>query len=96
MSSPIEQPMADDDLARQRRKREARLLDRPVPDFPGVTLADVVADVVAASDGGRVPLDVNGYLGAQGHGWQTIEAVIGYLHRHYRPDSPTMQQLPLP
>jgi hypothetical protein len=75
----------DDDLARQRRKREARLLDQQVVEFPTKTLADVVADVLATRDG-NAGLDVRGYLAVQGYGWRTIEAVLGYLHRQYQPD----------
>jgi hypothetical protein len=75
----------DDDLARQRRKREARLLDQQLVDSPELTLADVVADVLAASDTDPGTLDVRGYLAAEGHHWRTIEAVVAYLHRHYVP-----------
>lgn len=94
MITPID-PVGDDDLARQRRKREARLLDREVAGFPGVTLADLVADVLAASEGGR-PLEVGRYLEARGHHWQTIEAVVGHLHRQYQPDPSNSRQLRLP
>jgi hypothetical protein len=69
-----------DDLARQRRKREARLLDERLVDSPELTLADVVADVLAAGAGDTGTLDVRGYLAAGGHHWRTIEAVVGYLH----------------
>ena len=93
MISPIERPPGDDDLARQRRKREARLLDQEVAGFPGVTLADVVADVLAASEGGHV--DVTFYLDARGHGWQTIEAVLSYLHRQDHAYASNQQQLRL-
>ena len=86
----------DDDLARQRRKREARLLDQDVVDFPALTLADVVADVLAARDGSTDPLDVRSYLTAEGHHWRTIEAVVGYLHRQYMPEPPQPSQLPSP
>ena len=93
MSDSVPRPAGDDDLARQRRKRDARLLDQPVIDFPSLTLADVVADVLAASDQGRKPLDVHGYLAAQGHGQGTVEAVVAYLHRQHWPDGPTSHQL---
>jgi hypothetical protein len=93
MTSPFERPMGDDDLARQRRKREARLLDQDVAGFPGVTLADVVADVLAASDDGQV--DVTRYLDERGHGWQTIEAVLGYLQRQDQAYASNQQQLRL-
>lgn len=81
MASAFEASMGEDDLSRQRRKREARLLDRAVEGFAGVTVADLVADVLAASDEGRVSLDVPAYLAGQGHGWETIEFVVGYLRR---------------
>lgn len=81
---PAERP--DDDLSRQRRKREERLLAAELPDGSGATLGDVVADVVAAaataSDGdGRRGLDVREYLARQGHSWTTIKAVVDYLDR---------------
>ncbi|HET6920038.1 MAG TPA: hypothetical protein VFI46_11310 [Jiangellaceae bacterium] len=79
MPSSFEASMADDDLSRQRRKRQARLLDRPVPDFPALTVADIVADVLAASDEGHAPLDVPGYLTEHGHSSTTIETVVAYL-----------------
>jgi hypothetical protein len=81
MPGSVEHSMADDDLSRQRRKREARLLDRQLPGFAGVTVADVVADVLAASDEGRVPLDVPGYLAERGHNSTTITTVVDYLQR---------------
>jgi hypothetical protein len=85
MPGCIEPSMDDDDLSRQRRKREARLLDRQLPDIPGVTVADVVADVLAASDEGPAPLDVPGYLAEGGHTWTTITNVVDYLDRHCPP-----------
>jgi hypothetical protein len=81
MASAFEAPMGEDDLSRQRRRREARLLDRPVDGFAGLTVADVVADALAASDEGRVPINLPAYLAQQGHTWQTIEAVVSYLQR---------------
>ena len=95
MTSSTERRDGDDDLARQRRKREARLLDEHVADFPELTLADVVAEVLAASDTAPGTLDVRGYLATEGHGWRTIEAVVGYLDRHYLPDA-QLTQLPPP
>jgi hypothetical protein len=77
--------MDDDDLSRQRRKREARLLDRELPDFPGVTVADVVADVLAASSEGHAALDVPGYLVERGHTSTTITTVVDYLERQLPP-----------
>ena len=81
MPNASEALMGDDDLSRQRRKREARLLDGEVPDFPGVTVADVVADVLAASNEGHSALDVPSYLAASGHTPTTIKTVVGYLQR---------------
>jgi hypothetical protein len=75
----------DDDLSRQRRKREARLLDGEVPSFPGLTVADVVADALAASNDGRGGLDVPDYLRERGHTAMTIETVVAYLQRHRPP-----------
>lgn len=96
MTSPIERPLADDDLSRQRRKREARLLDQQVVGFPALTVGDVVADVLAASDGSRGALDVPRYLAAQGLGWQTIETVMAYLQRQGLPHPRRPDKLPLP
>lgn len=81
MASSYEPPHFEDDLSRQRRKREARLLDQPVAGFVGLTVADIVAEVLAVTDEGRVTFNVPAYLAEQGHDWQTIEAVVGYLHR---------------
>jgi hypothetical protein len=91
MTSPTEWAGGDDDLARQRRKREARLLDRPVVGFPTLTLADVVADVLALTESDR-DLDVAGYLAVEGYGGPTIEAVMGFLDRQHLPD--VAQSLP--
>jgi hypothetical protein len=88
MTSSVEASMVDDDLSRQRRKRQARLLDRPVPDFPELTVADVVADVLAASDEGHAPLDVPSYLTEHGHSWTTIETVLAYLQGQRPPVGP--------
>ena len=85
MPGSVEHSMGGDDLSRQRRKREARLLDRQLPDFAGVTVADVVADVLAASDEGRTPLDVPGYLAERGHTSTTITTVVDYLQRQFPP-----------
>jgi hypothetical protein len=79
MPSSVEPWTGDDDLSRQRRKREARLLDGEVPDFPGLTMADVVADVLAASDDGRAAFDVPNYLVEHGHTSMTIRSVVEYL-----------------
>ena len=85
MPSAIGPLMGDDDLSRQRRKREARLLAGEVPDFPGVTVADVVADVLAASNEGHSALDVPSYLAERGHTSTTIKTVVDYLERQRPP-----------
>ena len=85
MPSAIGAVMGDDDLSRQRRKREARLLDGEIPDFPGVTVADVVADVLAASNEGHSALDVPSYLAERGHTSTTIKTVVDYLQRQRPP-----------
>jgi hypothetical protein len=79
---PIEPWTGDDDLSRQRRKREARLLDGQVPDHPSVTVGDLVADVLAASHDGHAALDVPQYLLERGHTPTTVATVVGYLQRH--------------
>ena len=85
MRSSVEPWTGDDDLSRQRRKREARLLDGEVPDFPGLTVADIVADVLAASNDGRAAFDVPYYLVERGHTSMTIKSVVGYLERNRPP-----------
>jgi hypothetical protein len=95
MVSSIEVWDGDDDLARQRRKRDARLLDEHLVDYPALTIADVVAEVLAASDSADRPLDVRGYLVAEGHHWRTIEAVVAFMQRYHGPEGPTSTQLRL-
>jgi hypothetical protein len=95
MVSSIEVWDGDDDLARQRRKRDARLLDEHLVDYPALTIADVVAEVLAASDSADQPLDVRRYLVAEGHHWRTIEAVVAFMQRYHGPDDPTSTQLRL-
>jgi hypothetical protein len=76
--------MADDDLSRQRRKREERLLAQPLPDDPDVTVGELVADVLAATarEGEHgADIDVRQYLADRGHGWPTIKTVVDYLER---------------
>ena len=85
MPISVEPWRGDDDLSRQRRKREARLLDGEIPDFPGLTLADVVADVLAASNHGRAAFDVPDYLVERGHTSMTIKTVVDYLQRNPAP-----------
>jgi hypothetical protein len=86
MVSSTEVWEGDDDLARQRRKREARVLDEQLPDTPALTIADVVADVLAASETATGLIDVRQYLTDEGHHWRTIEAVAGYMQRYEAPD----------
>lgn len=81
MPRSIEPWIADDDLSRRRRAREARLLAQPVAGAPGLTVADVVADVLAESDEGRIALDVPDYLTNRGYPAPTIDAVVGWLRR---------------
>lgn len=85
MQSPIETWQGHDDLSRQRRKREARLLGGEVAGFPGLTVADVVADVLAASNEGDAAFDVPDYLMERGHTSMTIKTVVGYLQRDQPP-----------
>lgn len=87
MNSSTELGDGGDDLARQRRQRDARLLDQRVAGFPGLTLADVVAEALAARDAYGDLLDVPSYLAIEGHDWPTIEAVVGYLHRYNAPSA---------
>jgi hypothetical protein len=79
--------MADDDLSRQRRKREERLLAQPIPGAPDLTVGDLVADVLAATADGRAEragpaFDMPGYLAERGHDWPTIKTVVDYVERH--------------
>ena len=88
MQSSIETWLGDDDLSRQRRKREARMLDGEVPDFPGLTVADVVADVLAASNEGDAAFDVPDYLVERGHTSMTIKTVVESSNATGRPFEP--------
>ena len=79
--------MADDDLSRQRRKRDERLLAQAVPGAPDLTVGDLVADVLAATADGRArradrAFDMPGYLAERGHDWPTIKTVVDYVERH--------------
>jgi hypothetical protein len=66
--------------------------------LPARTVADVVADVLAASDEGHAALAVPSYLAEPGHTWTTIETVVAYLQRQRPrlPDrtGPVMRLLP--
>ena len=55
--------------------------------MPALTVADVVADVLAASDEGDAALAVASYLVERGHTWTTIETVVACLQRQ-RPRLP--------
>ena len=71
----VDSPDNGDEVARQRRKRAAGLLDRAVADFDDLTLDDVVRSVIAASGEAEGPLDVERFLIERGHAWQTVEMV---------------------
>lgn len=78
--------MADDDLSRQRRKRDERLLAQQIPGAPHLTVGDLVADVLAATADERATVagpqfDVGGYLAERGHDWPTIKTVVDYVER---------------
>jgi hypothetical protein len=64
-----------DEVARQRHKRAAAMLDRPVAGFDDVTLEDVLRSVIAATDESDGALDVERFLTERGHVWQTVEMV---------------------
>jgi hypothetical protein len=86
---------AADEVSRQRRKHWDASLNRPVPGFPEMTLAEVVAEVEAATDDDSgvfsapdelvVPGDdgaagaVSRFLAGRGHTPATIRKVQGYL-----------------
>jgi hypothetical protein len=59
--------------------------------LPARTVADVVADVLAASDEGDAALDVPSYLAERGHTWTTIETVVAYLQRQRDRTGPVMR-----
>jgi hypothetical protein len=83
-----------DDLARQRLKREARLLDLRLVELPELTLADVMAEVHAAQAAEPGPLDVREYLATAGHNWRTIDAVAHYLQTQDAADVHPASRLP--
>lgn len=88
--TPEPYEMADDDLSRQRRKRDERLLAQPIPGAPELTVGDLVADVLAetADDRGAIAglrFDVGGYLAERGHDWSTIKTVVEYVERRESP-----------
>jgi hypothetical protein len=94
--------MPDDDLSRQRRKRDARLLAQTLPDDPSVTVGELVADVLAAAaaagdDDADGELDVRQYLAERGHEWPTIKTVVDYLERQEAARAvPSSRRRPLP
>ena len=74
-----------DEVARQRQRRQVRLLAIPLIEQPDATLGDVVDSVRAARDELPGHLDVDQFLTDAGHGWRTIEAVKAYLDHVDRP-----------
>ena len=85
---------AADEVSRQRRKHWEASLNRSVPGFPEMTLAEVVAEVEAATDADSgvfsapdelvVPGEdcggaVSRFLAGRGHTPATIRKVQGYL-----------------
>jgi hypothetical protein len=85
---------AADEVSRQRRKHWDASLNRPVPGFPEMTLAEVVAEVEAATDldsgvfsapdelvvpGEDLAGAVGRFLAGRGHTPATIRTVQGYL-----------------
>ncbi|MGH9179109.1 MAG: hypothetical protein ACRD0N_11230 [Acidimicrobiales bacterium] len=82
MAAPL--TPGDDDLRRQRRRREARLLAQPVSGFAATSVGDVVMTVMAATEESGGAVDPQRFLAGRGHCWQTIETVLAYLDRHER------------
>jgi hypothetical protein len=79
--------MADDDLSRQRRKRDERLLAQPIPGTSDLTVGDLVADLLAVTAEGGArragpAFDMPAYLAERGHDWPTIKTVVDYVERH--------------
>jgi hypothetical protein len=90
---------ADDDLARQRRKRDERLLAQPLPGDPTLTVGDVVADALGAMEAESGPdaeFDVREYLADQGHDRPTIETVADHLERQELRRAIAMSDRPSP
>jgi hypothetical protein len=84
--TPRRYDIADDDLSRQRRKRDARLLAQELPGTSDTTVGELVADLVAAIDTGsgredRAEFDIREYMAERGHSWRTITTVEDYLER---------------
>jgi hypothetical protein len=82
----------EDDLSRQRQKRETRLLAQPVRGFEAMTVGDVVKTVVAATEESGGALDAQRFLEDRGHCTQTIETVLAFVgrqHGHHTPHSST-------
>jgi hypothetical protein len=99
--TPRRYDVADDDLSRQRRKRDERLLAQELPGTQDMTVGDLVADLVAAiatcgdhQDGPE--LDVRRYMVERGHSWHTIETVEDYLNRQdaWRLAPPSLRSRP--
>jgi hypothetical protein len=84
--TPRRYDIADDDLSRQRRIRDTRLLAQELPGTEDTTVGELVADLVAAiatgsdrDDGSG--LDIRRYMAERGHSWRTITTVEDYLER---------------
>ncbi len=72
----------EDDLSRQRRKREARLRQRLVAGFPGMTAGEVPTGALAATEEPGAAFDVDQYEVLWGHSWQTAETLLAHPRLH--------------
>ena len=81
MESEPDRPYSgsDDEVSRQREKRNTAFLARVIPGFPGLTFGQTVTHVVLAAEQAADVLDVERFLTDQGHDWRTIESVLAYL-----------------
>ena len=70
---------ADDEVARQRRRRRAALSDRPVPGSSTMTVGELAEEARAASPVGAGADDVQRFLTERGHSPATIAAVLSCL-----------------
>ena len=69
----------DDEVARQRGKRLAALLSRPVPGSPTMTLGELAEQARAASPATGGSAGVQRFLAESGHSRETIAGVLGCL-----------------
>jgi hypothetical protein len=67
-----------DEVARQRRKRQAAALDRSVPGFPAVTVGQLAEESTAAATAGGADA-VSELLATGGHTAATIDQVLRCL-----------------